>query len=58
MVCKKGKEGESSPLLVVTPSRDYDGGRIGSGSLGLCLLAEMLIVPGMVWCNSIEKLIY
>ncbi len=58
MVCKKENEGQLAPMLVVAASPDGSGGGMGGGGLGLCLLDKMPTGPGMVHCNSIEKLIY
>ena len=49
-------EGEFSPALAVAASRDYVGGYVGGGSLGLCLQDEISSFPWMACSNLIEKM--
>ena len=41
VVCKKGKEGESSLVLVVAPYLECGGGIMGGSGLGLCLWVKI-----------------
>ena len=49
-------EGEFSPALAVAASRDYVGGAVGDGSLGLCLRDEISSFLWMTCSNIIEKI--
>ena len=56
MLCKNGKEGELTPVLMVTASPDCSGGGVDGGSLGLWHISKISTGPWIMSSNLIKNI--